>query len=582
MISEKSYGILGRVSTEMQANDGDSLVMQRELAQAYVEENGGVIYDYYIEEGLSASKTRIENRPKLLKLIEDIENGKVNHVIAYKRDRIMRNAEEMMWFLRKLGESNCDITLTARGESQIDMVGYKNSGASKIMEVVSATFAEMESAFISARVSDTMLSKAKKGEFTGGLLPYGYKIENNIAKPIESEIPVIEEIVGLYLKGFGIHAICKWLNGLEVVGLGSRLIVPRRIKQHKNSSDEWTYETIKGILFNSIYSGYFTYKSLKNPEMDTLKVKSDQIVPIRSESIQKEIDNILKKKVKSKQAPRKFNTPFLLSGILKCDECGGNFKTRSSQKKNGEKYSYYVCQNRNKTNSEKCNSRSYKQETLENYVLKEAKIYMERFINSDSHEIVKKEIEKKNDGISEKIKDIDVKINTHQKNFDKFMNLILELDANDISYVLFKDKYQLAQKEELIKLSNFQATKQSLLLEASAQEEREFDIDLVVKTAVNFSTIMESSSVPLKKQMLDKFFSSITISPNGDVTLSLSFELPTKSMEDINEFISLGGIGQTTATIDQTVATMDEISKNTDHLASMAEKLNKEVQHFKL
>lgn len=45
---------------------------------------------------------------------------------------------------------------------------------------------------------------------------------------------------------------------------------------------------------------------------------------------------------------------------------------------------------------------------------------------------------------------------------------------------------------------------------------------------------------------------------------------------------SAAGVEQTTATIDETVVTMDEISKNTDDLASMAERLNKEVQHFKL
>ncbi|MFJ7406293.1 MULTISPECIES: methyl-accepting chemotaxis protein [unclassified Lysinibacillus] len=66
--------------------------------------------------------------------------------------------------------------------------------------------------------------------------------------------------------------------------------------------------------------------------------------------------------------------------------------------------------------------------------------------------------------------------------------------------------------------------------------------------------------------------------------ISTATEQINRSIDEIAAISeqSAAGVEETTATIDQTVATMDEISKNTDYLASMAENLNKEVQHFKL
>ena len=540
MLEDKSYGVLIRVSSEMQANDGDSLDMQRSLADEYAKENGGEIYNYYMEEGLSASKTRIENRPMLLKLMDDIELGKVNHVIAYKRDRIMRNAEEMMWFLRKLGENNCGITLTARGESQIDMVGYQNSGASKIVEVVSATFAEMESAFISARVSDTLISKAKKGEFTGGIPTYGYKLENNKLIPIDSEIPVIQEIEDMYLKGYGLHSIVKWLNGYEIKDLGKRLVVPKKLKQHKNSSNLWTYETVKAILFNPTYSGYMKYVSKKNKDMEPIIVKSDIITPIRSEERQSKIDELRRKKEEKKQAPRKYNTPFLLSGVVKCGECGEDFVSVSTKHKNGGVYSYYACRTHSKKGHPSCGNRRYKKDTLEAFVIKEANTYMYRYVKDDAFEIIQSELKDNENEYESKISELDTQIIKAEKQFSEMMTLILELDKEDIAYEMLKSNYQNEQKNILISLNSLKASKEELLELKTHQKNKVVDIDKFIEASKRFPSIMKESSVPFKKQVIDELFEKITIDKNGYIEMKLTVKTPS-----IDEFISLPVAEQT-------------------------------------
>lgn len=265
---ENRFGIHERVSTEKQL-DGISLDTQREMALELVDKMGGIVVDYYTEEGLSAKKKRLDQRPKMQQLIEDIESGKVNHVIAYRRDRLWRNTEESLGFMRVLIENNCKITLTARDENQIDLSEYRKNGGGKLLELIMAQINEGESEATSVRVSDNMISKAKAGQFTGGIVPYGYKSEKSRLIPIESEIPVIKEIADLYLKGYGAYSIARWLNNIEVKGLGKRGIPHVKLKQHKRSKETWTKESIESVLFNHVYIGTMRYHSFKNNKYDS-------------------------------------------------------------------------------------------------------------------------------------------------------------------------------------------------------------------------------------------------------------------------------------------------------------------------
>jgi len=56
------YAIYIRVSTERQAEHGDSIEMQEALGMQIIKENNGIHYRTYIEPAVSASKTELKNR----------------------------------------------------------------------------------------------------------------------------------------------------------------------------------------------------------------------------------------------------------------------------------------------------------------------------------------------------------------------------------------------------------------------------------------------------------------------------------------------------------------------------------------
>ena len=69
-------GIYIRVSTEEQANNGYSVRAQEEKLSSFARIKDWIIYDIYIDEGISGKS--INERGELLRLINDIKNNNVN------------------------------------------------------------------------------------------------------------------------------------------------------------------------------------------------------------------------------------------------------------------------------------------------------------------------------------------------------------------------------------------------------------------------------------------------------------------------------------------------------------------------
>lgn len=85
--------IYDRVSTEMQAKEGLSLDAQRQALTDYALSHGYEIVGYYADEGLTARK-KMQNRKDLLRLLRDVEAGKIDLILVTKLDRWFRNIKD--------------------------------------------------------------------------------------------------------------------------------------------------------------------------------------------------------------------------------------------------------------------------------------------------------------------------------------------------------------------------------------------------------------------------------------------------------------------------------------------------------
>ena len=73
---------------EDKTNESESIINQKSLLMQYTKEKNLEVYDTYIDDGYSGTNL---DRPAFNKLIEDIENKKVNMVITKDMSRLGRD-----------------------------------------------------------------------------------------------------------------------------------------------------------------------------------------------------------------------------------------------------------------------------------------------------------------------------------------------------------------------------------------------------------------------------------------------------------------------------------------------------------
>jgi putative DNA-invertase from lambdoid prophage Rac len=200
-LTEAKVSVYGycRVSTLRQANEGESLEVQRRQIQGYAHMHGLVIDEVVVEEGVSGS-VPVAERQRGGPLFARLEKGDV--VIAPKLDRLFRSALDALTVvedMRKRGVSLCLLDLGG------DISG---NGMSKLFLTIAAAFAEAERDRIRERVGQVKADQKARGRYLGGIVPFGFRRgESGELVPHEAEQEAIREIKRLRAEGRPLRAI---------------------------------------------------------------------------------------------------------------------------------------------------------------------------------------------------------------------------------------------------------------------------------------------------------------------------------------------------------------------------------------
>lgn len=137
--------IYSRVSSAAQ-----SLELQETAAKRYLEsidlsgDEETIIY--LSDHDVSATKLKMDQRPKLVELISLINEGKVEKLIVYKRDRLARNFYEFVDLTKIFIKYNVEVVYTASNEPP-----FKNK---LTLEAFYGMFGQLEGENISTRTND--------------------------------------------------------------------------------------------------------------------------------------------------------------------------------------------------------------------------------------------------------------------------------------------------------------------------------------------------------------------------------------------------------------------------------------------
>jgi len=156
-----------RVSTERQANEGESLGVQERQLQGYVTMQGMKLDRVFVERGVSGSIS-LANRPEGAAMLEALQSGDV--VVSPKLDRVFRSALDALQQTETLRERGVSLHLLDLGG---DIAG---NGLSRLFMTIAAAFAELERDRIRERITQVKRDQKARHRFLGGTrAPFGFR-----------------------------------------------------------------------------------------------------------------------------------------------------------------------------------------------------------------------------------------------------------------------------------------------------------------------------------------------------------------------------------------------------------------------
>jgi DNA invertase Pin-like site-specific DNA recombinase len=162
-----TYGYV-RVSTQRQADEGESLAVQQRQIKGYAEMIGVDAPTFYTEEGVSATKP-LGERPAGRELLAKADSGDI--IICAKLDRMFRSALDALTMVKAFKEKGVALHLIDLGG---DVAG---NGISKLFFTIISAVAEAERDRIVQRIVDVKRDQKRRGRHLGGSRPFGYHVK---------------------------------------------------------------------------------------------------------------------------------------------------------------------------------------------------------------------------------------------------------------------------------------------------------------------------------------------------------------------------------------------------------------------
>lgn len=308
-----------------------SIEGQLRVCEEYAKRNNIIILDTYIDRAMTGTN---DNRPDFQRMIKDSSRKEWNYILVYKLDRFSRDKYATAIHKRTLKNNGVKV-LSA-------MENIPDTPEGIILESLLEGMNQYYSAELSQKIRRGMRETRIKGNYQGGGIPYGYKIDGRKIVIDETQAEVVRYMYEQYSKGAFVRDIIKRLTAHGIL--------------YKNKP--FATNTVYNILKNEKYSGkYYHGKEL-------IENMYPQIVPI-------DLFNSVRKKVDDyKGGKRSFKATYLLRNKLICGYCGRPISSDTGTAKNGEIFRYYKCLGRKKDRNG-CQKEIIRKEWLEELVLSE-------------------------------------------------------------------------------------------------------------------------------------------------------------------------------------------------------------------
>lgn len=328
---------------DMKQGDSESIKTQVTMLTQYAKEHGFVVMNIYKDDGYSGLNF---DRPDFNRMLDDIEDGKIDVVITKDLSRLGRDHLQVGHFT--------EIYFPMKRVRYIainDMVdtANKNNDIGALKNVMN----EFYSRDNSRKIRSAIRARSKAGLYRSSFNPIGYRKdpENHNHLIVDEETAwIVKRIFQLAIEGNGAHRICTifrngkvscpswWLHSRGEKRYDKRFEIPE--KQY-----EWTHTVVQNIIKNPVYLGHTIMcktevifkvkKSKRNSKDEQIRVDNTH-EPLVSQ----EIFDIANAKILSRKREDTSGNISIFSGLVKCGTCG---KAMSQRYWTRNRHKIFVC-----------------------------------------------------------------------------------------------------------------------------------------------------------------------------------------------------------------------------------------------
>lgn len=195
-----------RVSTTTQVVEGESLSVQDLQLRALCTLANLELAGMYAEEGVSGARPFL-SRPAGARLWQDAQRG--DTIAVLKLDRLTRSPRDALDLLEKCRERGIGLVVADMGMSD----ATKGATAAMLIGILSSV-AGFERERNGERVRETKAIQKLRGQFTGGEVPFGHRIEERDGeKFVVADLDVEERVAKLKSQGYSARAMVGALKG---------------------------------------------------------------------------------------------------------------------------------------------------------------------------------------------------------------------------------------------------------------------------------------------------------------------------------------------------------------------------------
>ncbi len=303
----------------------NTLKAQREACASYIasqrHEGWRPIKTHYDDGGYSGGTLE---RPALFKLMEDVDEGRVDMVVVYKIDRLTRSLADFAKLVDRLDKADCSFVSVTQAFNTSTSMG-------RLTLNVLLSFAQFEREVTAERIRDKIAASKKRGLWMGGHAPLGYDPHPDADRRElivnDQEAADVRTLSRLYAEHGNLRSAAQ-----EAVRVGIRSKKRVFKSGRRQGGGVLTNGQIHHILRNPVYRGKIRHKDKIWPGLHPAIIEEDLWL-----RVQERLDAGSRKRSSAKHGT--VNSP-ILKGKLR-DETGDRL-TPTYATTRSRRFRYYV------------------------------------------------------------------------------------------------------------------------------------------------------------------------------------------------------------------------------------------------